>query len=183
MRGFKIHKYEHFWSFIGACLGVGLIALLQTQFDSVFLIASFGASSVLIYGATQSPIAQPRNLIFGHMISAAVGVTIYKMLPDIIWLTAPLAVSLSIILMQITKTLHPPGGATALNALIGTEKIKSLGYVYVFSPVLTGAIILLIIAFIFNNISPKSYYPANGGLSALFKRKILRQKSEFNDKK
>ncbi len=181
MKNFRIHKYEHFWSFIGAVLSIGLISLLQTQFESFFLIASFGASAVLIYGATLSPIAQPRNIICGHMISAFVGVTVYKILPDIIWLAAPLAISLSIVLMQITKSLHPPGGATALLALIGNEKIKALGYIYVFSPVLIGAAILLIFAFIFNNISPDSHYPANSRLSTLFKRKILRQKSEFED--
>ena len=68
-----------------------------------------------IYGAIQSPLAQPRNLIGGHLISALIGVSIYKIIPEPIWLSAPLAVSISILAMQYTKTLHPPGGATAVS--------------------------------------------------------------------
>lgn len=154
---------ELFWSFIGAFIGIGLIAFFQSHLvnkdENVFLIASFGASSVLIYGAIQSPLAQPRNLIGGHLISAIIGVTIYKILPEVIWLTAPLSVALSIVAMQITKTLHPPGGATALIAVIGSEKIKILGYFYVLSPVLTGSLVLFIVALIFNNIPRHRKYP------------------------
>lgn len=156
---------EHLWSFLGAFIGIGLIGFFQnytlTKVENVFLIGSFGASSVLIYGAIQSPLAQPRNLIGGHLISAIIGVSVYKLLPDIVWVTAPLAVALSIVLMQITKTLHPPGGATALIAVIGSEKIKALGYFYVLSPVLSGAVILLIVALIFNNITIHRKYPTD----------------------
>src|ERR1700741_1958081 len=85
---------EHVWSFIGAFFGIGAIALIQSlsfdRLENIFLICSFGASSVLIYGAIQSPLAQPRNLVGGHLISALVGVTVFKLMPDIIWLTAPL---------------------------------------------------------------------------------------------
>lgn len=178
-RGYRIAKYvvyketlidsvEHFWSFTGAFLGVGLIAFLHTRFteaDNLFLIGSFGASSVLLYGAIQSPLAQPRNLIGGHVISAIIGVTICKLLPDIIWLTAPLAVGVSIISMQITKTLHPPGGATSLIAVIGSEKIKQLGYWFVLTPVLSGVLILLLVALIFNNMTANRKYPTDGRFS------------------
>lgn len=156
---------ESFWSFLGAFLGIGFISIIQTFFlsdlENIFLIGSFGASSVLIYGAVESPLAQPRNLIGGHVVSAIIGVTINILLPDIVWLTAPLAVSLSIVCMQFTKTLHPPGGATSLIAVIGTGKIQELGYLYVLSPVLSGTLILLIIAVIFNNISGSRQYPVN----------------------
>ena len=164
---------EKFWSFAGSFVGIGLIAFIQSQYltslENVFLIGSFGASSVLIYGAIQSPLAQPRNLIGGHVISALVGVTVYKLIPDIIWLTAPLAVSLSIIGMQFTKTLHPPGGATALIAVMGSEKIRSLGYLYVLSPVLSGVTILLAVALIVNNMTPQRRYPTNGRFSRTIK--------------
>ncbi|HJR99648.1 MAG TPA: HPP family protein, partial [Flavobacterium sp.] len=103
--------------------------------------------------------SQPRNLIGGHLISAFVGVTVHLLFPDIVYIAAPLAVSLSIVLMQITKTLHPPGGATALIAVIGTEKIKDLQYWYVISPVLTGVLILFFTALIFNNMTPSRRYP------------------------
>ncbi|MFD2908064.1 HPP family protein [Flavobacterium ardleyense] len=171
---------EHFWAFVGSFIGLGLISLLQfkifTPQDYVFLIGSFGASSVLIYGVIESPLAQPRNLIGGHVVSAIVGVTIQKLLPDLIWIAAPLAVSLSIILMQVTKTLHPPGGATALIAIAGSEKVKELGYWYVVSPVLLGTIILLITALVFNNMSSKRQYPARGNFLS---KKELKKRIPF----
>lgn len=156
---------EQFWSFLGSFVGIGILAYIQSIHfkgnDAVYLIGSFGASSVLVYGIIQSPFSQPRNLVGGHVISALIGVTVHKFAPDIIWIAAPLAVSLSIILMQITKTLHPPGGATALIAIIGSDKIKDLGYMYVFSPVLIGVLILLITALIFNNITSSRSYPSH----------------------
>jgi CBS domain-containing membrane protein len=94
---------------------------------NIFLIGSFGASSVLIYGIINSPLAQPRNLIGGHVISAFVGVLVYKLIPGNLWLSSALSVSLSIVAMQITKTLHPPGGATALIANLPSAKIQALG--------------------------------------------------------
>jgi CBS-domain-containing membrane protein len=154
---------EHFWAFLGSFIGIGLIAFLQSKSfphsDVVFLIGSFGASSVLVYGAIQSPLSQPRNLVGGHLVSAIVGVTVAKFAPDILWISAPLAVSFSIVLMQATKTLHPPGGATALIAIIGSPKITSLGYWYVLYPVLSGVIILLVVALIFNNMTVNRIYP------------------------
>ncbi len=172
---------EHFWSFCGAFTGIGLIALFQskilTDYESIFLIGSFGASSVLVYGSIQSPLAQPRNLIGGHVVSSLIGVTVYKFMPDILWLSAPLAVALSIVAMQITKTVHPPGGASALIAVIGTPKVKALGYWFVVSPVLTGALILLVAALIFNNLTPNRRYPTNKdftlNIKRLFKKRQL----------
>ncbi|MGN6645117.1 MAG: HPP family protein [Cytophaga sp.] len=156
---------EHFWSFLGAFIGIGLITFFQskvvTHQENIFLIGSFGASSVLVYGSIQSPLAQPRNLIGGHVLSALIGVTAYKLFPDMLWLSAPFAVAMSIVLMQITKTLHPPGGATALIAVIGSEKIKHLGYWYVISPVLTGCLIMLAVALVFNNITSHRSYPTD----------------------
>lgn len=160
-----IDAKEHILTFLGAFVGIACIGLMNSKYltvhDNLFLIGSFGASSVLIYGIINSPLAQPRNLVGGHLVCALVGVTIQKLLPgqDMLWLAAALAVSLSIVLMQITKTLHPPGGATALIANIGSEKIKAMGYGYVLSPVLTGVIILLLVALLFNNITPYRSYP------------------------
>lgn len=166
---------EHFWSFLGAFFGIGIIAFIQSHSlsatENIFLIGSFGASSVLIYGAIHSPLAQPRNLIGGHAISALVGVTVYKIVPDIIWLSAPLAVAFSIVLMQYTKTLHPPGGATALIAVSSTGKIPELGFWYVLSPVLSGCLILLLTALFFNNITSKRSYPAHSRFKELLRKK------------
>ncbi|WP_343329050.1 HPP family protein [Polaribacter staleyi] len=169
---------EGFWSFIGAFFGIGLIAFIQSFYlsdvENVFLIGSFGASCVLIYGAVQSPLAQPRNLIGGHVLSAFVGVTVYNLVPNIIWIAAPLAVSLSIIVMQCTKTLHPPGGATALIVIIGTEKIKSLSYMYVLSPVLTGTLILFLVALVANNMNKNRVYPSSGKYVNGVRKRILK---------
>ncbi|RAW00954.1 HPP family protein [Pseudochryseolinea flava] len=167
---------EHFWTFLGSFTGIALIGLMNSHFftlhDNLFLIGSFGASSVLIYGIINSPLAQPRNLIGGHLICAVVGVTVQHLIPEG-WLAAGLAVSISIVLMQITKTLHPPGGATALIAIIGSEKIKALGYLYVLSPILTGVSILFIVALFFNNITSHRRYPMNKGWYKVWKRRYL----------
>ena len=158
-----IDTKEHILTFLGSFTGIGLIGFINSKYlvlsDNLFLIGSFGASSVLIYGVINSPLAQPRNLIGGHIISALIGVTVHLLIPNEIWLASALAVSLSIVAMQITKTLHPPGGATALIANIGSEKIKALGYMYVLSPVLTGTLILLLIALFYNNITKYRKYP------------------------
>ncbi len=158
-----INEKEHVLTFIGAFLGIGIIGFLSSHYlvlnDTVFLIGSFGASAVLIYGAPNSPLAQPRNLIGGHLISAFVGVLMYKLFSAELWLSSALAVSTSIVMMQITKTLHPPGGATALIANIGSEKIKALGFLYIMYPVLIGVLILLTVALVFNNLSKDRKYP------------------------
>jgi len=171
---------EQFWSFVGAFVGIGLIAFIQSfylpKLENVLLIGSFGASSVLIFGAIQSPLTQPRSFVGGQIVSGLIGVTVAKLFPELIWIAAPLAVATSIVAMQMTKTLHPPGGATALIAVIGTEKIKSLGYLYILSPVLTGTIILFITALVFNNLTKNRRYPTNGRLTKIFLSKGLRNK-------
>lgn len=174
-----LNPIDHFWTFVGGFLGIGLIAFVQSELqhfaalEQVFLIGSFGASAVLVYGATNSPLAQPRNLIIGHTVSALVGVTTMKTIGqlDIFWLTCAIAVSLAIIAMQILKALHPPGGATSLIAVIGTEKVKELGYFYIFSPVFSGALILLIVTLLVNNIPKERHYPYNPKVSPYMGRR------------
>jgi CBS-domain-containing membrane protein len=167
---------EHLWTFIGAFVGIGLIGYIQNSYlpvnDNSFLIGSFGASAVLIYGVINSPLAQPRNLIGGHVISAFLGVTVNHLVP-VPWLAAALAVSTSIVAMQVTKTLHPPGGATALIAVIGSKEIKSLGYRYVFNPILTGVMILLMVALFVNNITANRSYPKNKHWFKVWTRKYV----------
>jgi CBS domain-containing membrane protein len=166
---------DHVWTFIGAFLGIGLIGLLNReefpQSDHLFLIGSFGASSVLIYGIVNSPLAQPRNLIGGHVLCALVGVIVHQFIPNELWLASAFAVSISIVLMQITRTLHPPGGATALIANIGSEKITGLGYWYVLSPVLTGVLILLLVALLINSRAAHRKYPSNPNWYKIWERR------------
>lgn len=154
---------EIFWSWIGSFLGIAAVAYLNffivDKTDLVMIIGSFGASAVLIYGAIRSPLAQPRNLIGGHMISAVIGVIAYKLLPSHVWLASPIAVATSIAAMHATKTLHPPGGATALIAVIGSQKIHNLGYLYALVPGGVGPVIMLLVALLVNNIPKNRRYP------------------------
>ncbi|MBF0399220.1 MAG: HPP family protein [Magnetococcales bacterium] len=158
-----VNSAEVFWSWLGAVLGIGLVAFLDARFfapaDWSLLIGSFGASAVLIYGAPNSPLAQPRNLIGGHLVSAVVGVMLFQWTGNIPWLAAALAVSLAIACMHLTRTLHPPGGATALIAVIGSERLHHLGYSYVLAPVGLGALCLLLVAVLINNLAPGRRYP------------------------
>ncbi len=152
-----------FWSWIGGFLGISAVAWLHYGFlpekELVMVIGSFGASAVLIYGALRSPFAQPRNLLGGHLISAVIGVASYKLCGNVIWLAAALAVATAIAAMHLTKTVHPPGGATALIAVIGGDSIHQLGFFYVVAPVGLGAAVMLLIALLVNNIPKSRRYP------------------------
>lgn len=154
---------EIVWSWIGAFLGIASVAYLNYNIlektDLVMIIGSFGASAVLIYGAIKSPLAQPRNLIGGHIISAVIGVACYQMLSMHMWLAASVAVATAIAAMHATKTLHPPGGATSLIAVIGSQKIHNLGYFYAIMPVGIGATMMLAVALLINNLSKNRKYP------------------------
>ena len=159
----RVNLPEILWSWVGSFLGIAAVGFLDEFYcsgtDFVLIIGSFGASAVLIFGAIKSPLAQPRNLLGGHILSALIGVSAYKLLPAHIWLASALAVATAIALMHATKTLHPPGGATALIAVIGGAKIHSLGYFYVLMPIGAGAAIMLVVALLVNNIPRTRRYP------------------------
>ncbi len=154
---------EIIWSWIGAFFGIASVAFINYNIfkgtDLVMVIGSFGASAVLIYGAIRSPLAQPRNLIGGHIISAIIGVMTYKLLHNQMWLAAAVAVATAIAVMHATRTLHPPGGATALIAVIGSPKVHNLGYLYAVIPAGSGALIMLVVALLINNIPKTRQYP------------------------
>jgi CBS-domain-containing membrane protein len=154
---------DFIWSWAGSLIGIGLCSYLSARYleprDLSLIIGSFGASAVLVYSAIKSPLAQPRNLVGGHVLSGLVGVASYQFFGSTIWLAAAMAVSIAIVFMLITKTLHPPGGATALIAVIGGPKIHSLGYLYAFLPAGVGAVILLVVALLVNNLAVNRKYP------------------------
>lgn len=120
------------------------------------LIAPFGATAVLIYGELASPLAQPRNVLIGHFVSALCGVFTRHILGWIPIVAVPFAVALAICMMQLTRTTHPPGGATAIVAIIG-HSYPWQGFLFVFAPVLAGAAIMVLLAIVLNNITRK--YP------------------------
>ncbi len=154
---------EVFWSGIGSFLGIfacGYLSLSYfTLLDLTLLIGSFGASAVLVYAAIKSPLAQPRNLIGGHVISGLVGVAAYQLFSTNLVLASAVAVSFAIMAMLATKTLHPPGGATALIAVIGGVPIHRLGFLYALIPAGLGAAVLLVVALLVNNMSENRKYP------------------------
>ncbi|WP_066220035.1 HPP family protein [Aliarcobacter cryaerophilus] len=159
----NIDKSNMFWAWIGSFLGIIAISYFHMDIlddkDLTLVVGSFGASAVLIYGVPNSPLSQPRNLIGGHLLSAIVGVISYKLFSSNLFLATAIAVSTSILIMQLTLTLHPPGGATSLIAVIGGEQIHELEFFYILIPVFSGALILFLIAFIVNNIPKNRAYP------------------------
>ena len=159
----RVGAPEILWSFLGALGGIAAVAWLHERVADPaglsLLIGSFGASAVLLYGAPASPLAQPRNLIGGHVLSALVGVTVRLAIASPDWLACAVAVAGAIALMHATGTLHPPGGATALIAVTGGPKLLALGYLYALIPVLSGALIMLAVALVAVNAVPSRRYP------------------------
>jgi CBS-domain-containing membrane protein len=154
------------WSWLGAFCGICAAAIINrgvaiSSFDQVLLIGSFGASAVLIYGTPHAFYAQPRNLIGGHLIAAIVGVWVTQALDFPVEVQAAIAVATAILLMHVTKSLHPPGGATALIAVIGSDQVHQLGYWYILYPVMTGVFAMLMTALVINNLSSNTdrHYP------------------------
>ncbi|HTZ00141.1 MAG TPA: HPP family protein [Rhodocyclaceae bacterium] len=159
----RVGAFEMLWSWIGAFIGMGVVYWVGSRFlaphDLPLMIGSFGASAVLLYGAARSPLAQPRNLLGGHAISAAIGVACWKLLQPDLGLAEATAVATSIAAMHATRTLHPPGGATALIAVIGSPDIHRLGFWFVLVPATVGPAILLAVALVINNLPASRRYP------------------------
>ena len=122
------------------------------------MLASMGASSVLLFAAPHSPMAQPWSFVGGHPISALVGITCFKFVPSA-FVATTMAVALAIFAMHFLNCLHPPGGATALAMAIGGQEVQALGYGAVLSPVGLNVITLLVIALAVNNMFPGRRYP------------------------
>lgn len=154
---------EVLWSWGGSLAGILVLSLMDSCLcegtDRMLIIASFGASAVMVFGAFESSFSQPRNLIGGHLISAFVGVAAHQMFGAQPWLAGAVAVATATALMQLTRTIHPPGGSTALIAVIGGEKIHALGFYYLITPVASGVCIILVAGLIINNLSGRRRYP------------------------
>lgn len=144
---------EMLWTTVGSFLGIGCVTFLAFRYRLPLLVPSFGATAVLIYGAVNSPFAQPRNVVGGHLVSAATGVLVYQLMGTG-WLSITLAVSLAILFMLLTRTVHPPGGATAFVAVWNAQ-----GFSFVLTPVLAGAVVLVAIALLVNNCGRGRCYP------------------------
>ena len=158
-------------SFIGTFAGIGTLALLQyllppvVSSGTMILAPSMAATAVLVYAAPSAPLAQPRCVIGGHVISALIGVAIRKLLvelpppwTDAVWLAATLSTALSISAMEALSILHPPGGATALIAATNPAAV-ALGWSFVYAPALVSSVILTLVALLVNNASSKRQHP------------------------
>lgn len=135
--------------FVGILAVLGVSHALLAGHDAWFIVASMGASAVLLFATPHGALAQPWPLLGGHLVSAAIGVTLAKLIPEST-LAAALAVALAIGAMYALRCLHPPGGATALFAVLGGEAVAALGYGYLIVPVLINALTLLVVAVLFN---------------------------------
>lgn len=150
----KAVKPKHLiWSGVTAISAILALVIISRITEQDLLIAPFAASAVLAFGEYESPFAQPRNLVGGHVLSATVGVAVGAVFGHAVFATA-IAVGIAILLMHITGTTHPPGGATAFLAVQGKVSAS-----FIFVPVLGGCLILLALALFTNNIVHHRQYP------------------------
>ena len=139
-------------SALGAFLCISLIAFINSYDDfNIWLIPPFGATMVLVMAVHESPLAQPKNIFFGHILSALSGVLIYFFL-GMSFLSIGLAVAISVWAMMITKTIHPPAGANPIIAILGGKGIS-----FILLPVAAGALIIIVFAMIYNKILKRNY--------------------------
>jgi CBS-domain-containing membrane protein len=159
----KINYKEKFISTIGGFLGIlGIFMSSKWLLDpevSLMIVPSMGASAVLLFAAPHAPFSQPWNVMGGHAISAIIGVACWKWIPDLT-VAASASVGLAIGAMYFARCIHPPGGATALAAVIGSDKLHNLGFAYEYEPILLNATSILLVAIAFNWAFKWRRYPA-----------------------
>lgn len=144
-------------SLLGGTLAILILELLTLHSGSLFMMAPFGATCVLLFAASKSPLAQPRNVIFGHLVSAFVGLVFLKVFGVSLFGTA-VSVGVAICAMQILRCVHPPAGANPLVILLTADQIY-YSWDFLLFPVLSGAITLTIVAWLVNNVKSLSAWP------------------------
>lgn len=159
-----VSRTEKLVATLGGFTGIFLVAFISFQFTgasgAALMVPSMGASAVLLFAVPHGKLSQPWALFGGHMVSALVGVTCYRFVPDPFFASA-LAVALAIGAMHVLDCIHPPGGATALAAVIGGPGIHTLGYGYALSPVLLNNLVIFATALVFSGFFPWRRYPAS----------------------
>jgi len=138
-----------------SAITIGALTYLtyKTTFG-LFLIASFGSSMVILYGYPESPFAQPKNIFFGHLLTATVGVIVLNFVPLPIFITIPIAVGLGVGLMILFNVTHPPAGGNPIIVIIGSVSLD-----YLINPIITGSIIVLAFGIVINKFILKKKYP------------------------
>ncbi len=140
-----------FFSFIT----IGILTLLTYKTElGIFLIASFGSTMVLLYGYPESPFAQPKNIFFGHLLTALVGVICLYILPFPNYILIPIAVGLGVGFMILFNVTHPPAGGNPVIVVMGGVSLE-----YLLSPIITGSIIILVFGVVLNKFILKKKYP------------------------
>lgn len=161
---------EKLISGIGGFIGILLTMWISHHYLGVqgaaLLVASMGASAVLLFAVPHGALSQPWALLGGHIFSALIGVTCAQLNANPL-IAAPLAVAVAIIAMHYLRCTHPPGGATAITAVIGGEQVHALGYQFVLTPVLVNVLIMLLAAITVNYAFPWRRYPASFKLQAV----------------
>ena len=140
------------FSSLGAFVCIGLLAYLNSSIEgAIWLIPPFGASMVLVMAVYESPLAKPKNLILGHILSALSGVIIFYLLGNT-FISLGLGVALAIFVMMITNTVHPPAGANPIIVILTGQSLS-----FVFLPVAVGAIIIVAFAYFYNKLLKRNY--------------------------
>ena len=135
---------------------IGVLTALTYKTElGVFIIASFGSSMVLLFGYPESPFAQPKNVFFGHLLTALVGIFFLHFIPLPLFIIIPLAVGFGAGLMILLNVTHPPAGGNPIIVIIGSVSID-----YLLSPVISGSIIIIIFAIVLNRLILKKKYPS-----------------------
>jgi CBS-domain-containing membrane protein len=160
----KVSIKDNIISAIGGFLAILTIFassyLLLDPLVAIMVIPSMGSSAVLLFASPHAPFSQPWNLVVGHIVSAIIGVMCWQWIPNIV-LAASTSVGLAIAVMYWLRCIHPPGGATALAAVIGLDALHDAGYQYELELILLNVLSLLIIAIIFNAFFKKRRYPSH----------------------
>jgi CBS-domain-containing membrane protein len=159
-----VRPLERFVATAGGFLGILAILAISHQVlgereAALLIVGSMGASAVLLFAVPHGPLSQPWAVLGGHAISAVIGVACARHIPDV-FLAASAAVGLAIGAMHVARCIHPPGGATALAAVIGGPAIHALGFSFVFTPVLLNAVVILAMAVLVNSFFSWRCYPA-----------------------
>jgi CBS-domain-containing membrane protein len=160
---YSVSHTEKLVSGLGAFLGIFLVFYTSIYFvqgtAAYLIVASMGATAVLLFAVPHGPLSQPWSVIGGHLISAVIGVSCAKFIPDP-FLAAPMAVGIAVGAMYYLHCIHPPGGATALSAVVASSEIQQLGYQFVLTPVLINVIAIISVAVIFNYLFHWRRYPS-----------------------
>ena len=134
---------------------IGVLTILTFKSTiGLFLAGSFGSSMVLLFGFPESPFAQPRNVFFGHLITAMVGVIFVNLIPLPIYISIALAVGVGIFLMILLNVVHPPAGGNPIIVIIG-----SVSFDYLILPIMSGCLIIILLAILINRFILKKRYP------------------------